>query len=113
MLVQVHLDQFPDQRHDLRAGGQRARTDVACTGAPGRLVEVGIPVHRFSGDTFDYPHWSTEEAANVFDPVAAVYYNAATGGSGWRRESYDVRSVPVSEAETKRYISSGYLLRGH
>ena len=79
----------------------------------GRLVEVGIPVHRFSGDTFNYPHWSTEELANVFDPVAAVYYNAATGGSGWRRESYDVRSVPVSDADTRRYISSGYLLRGH
>jgi len=37
----------------------------------------------------------------------------ATGGSGWRRESYDVRSVPVSDAETQRYISSGYLMRGH
>jgi hypothetical protein len=79
----------------------------------GRLVEVGIPVHRFSGDTFDYPRWSPEEPASVFDPVAAVYYNAATGGSGWRRESYDVRSVPVSDSETRRYISSGYLLRGH
>jgi hypothetical protein len=79
----------------------------------GRLLEVGIPVHRFSGDTFDYPQWSQEEAANVFDPVAAVYYNAATGGSGWRRESYGVRSVPVSEADTRRYISTGYLERGH
>jgi hypothetical protein len=79
----------------------------------GRLVEVGIPVHRFSGDTFDYPRWSAEEPAYVFDPVAAVYYNAATGGSGWRRESYDVRSVPVSESETMRYLSSDDLLRGH
>ena len=51
--------------------------------------------------------------AQVFDPVAAVYYNAATGGSGWRRESYGVRSVPVSDEETMRFISSGYLLRGH
>jgi hypothetical protein len=79
----------------------------------GRLVEIGIPVHRFSGEAFDYPRWSTEEPASVFDPVAAVYYNAATGGSGWRRESYDVRSVPVSDSDTRRYISSGYLLRGH
>jgi hypothetical protein len=78
----------------------------------GRLVEIGIPVHRFSGDTFDYPRWSTEQPAYVFDPVAAVFYNAATGGSGWRREAYDTRSVPISASETMKLISSDFLLRG-
>jgi len=51
----------------------------------GRPVEIGILVHRFSGDVFDYPQWPGGERTFVFDPVAAVYYNAATGGSGWRR----------------------------
>jgi len=79
----------------------------------GRLIEVGIPVHRFSGDVFGYPEWPGGERAVVFDPVAATYYNAATGGSGWRRESYAVRSVPVSDAALMRYLSPAFLLRGH
>jgi hypothetical protein len=79
----------------------------------GRPVEIGIPVHRFSGDVFDYPEWPGGERALVFDPVAAVYYNAATGGSGWRRESYGVQSVPVSDAALMRYLSPDSLLRGH
>jgi hypothetical protein len=79
----------------------------------GRLVEVGIPVNRFSGDVFDYPRWPGNEQGFVFDPVAAVFFNAATGGSGWRRESYAVRSVVVSDAELMRYLSPAYLQRGH
>jgi hypothetical protein len=79
----------------------------------GRLVEVGIPVHRFSGDVFDYPRWPNGEPAFVFDPVAAVYYNAATGGSGWRRESYAAQSVPASDDTLMRYLSPDFLLRGH
>jgi len=78
----------------------------------GRLIEVGIPVHRFSGDVIDYPLWPNGEQALVFDPVAAVYYNAATGGSGWRRESFGVRSVPTSHATLMRYLSPDFLLRG-
>jgi len=78
----------------------------------GRLIEVGIPVHRFSGDTIAYPPWPNGEGAMVFDPVAAVYYNAATGGSGWRRESFDVQSVPVGDAALMRYLSPDFLLRG-
>jgi len=78
----------------------------------GRLIEVGIPVHRFSGDTIGYPLWPNGERALVFDPVAAVYYNAATGGSGWRRESFAVQSVPVTDAALMRYLSPDFLLRG-
>jgi hypothetical protein len=78
-----------------------------------RLVEVGIPVHRFSGDVFNYPLWPNGERALVFDPVAAVYYGAGTGRSGWRRESYAVKSLPVRDAELMRYLSPDYLQRGH
>jgi len=77
-----------------------------------RIVEVGIPVHRFSGDLFDYPRWPTGEPSHVFDPVAASYYNSAAGGSGWRRESYDVLSVPIRESDLRRYLSTDSLLKG-
>ena len=48
----------------------------------GRLVEIGIPVHRFSGDVFDYPQWPGGERAFVFDPVAAVYSTPPPAGRG-------------------------------
>ena len=78
-----------------------------------RLVEVGIPVHRFSRDVSNYPPWPNGERAFVFDPVAAVYYGAGAGHSGWRRESYGVKSVPVRDADLMRYLSPDFLLRGH
>jgi len=77
-----------------------------------RLIEVGIPVHRFSGDDFNYPTWPNGQRALVFDPVAASFYNASTGGSGWRRESYGVRSVPVEAGDLRRYLSTDTLLKG-
>ena len=64
----------------------------------GRLLEVGIQLHRFSGDVPQYPPWPDGSKANVFDPVGAVFFDAASGGSGWRRAAYDIRSVPRSEA---------------
>jgi len=79
----------------------------------GRPVEIGIPVHRFSGDVFGYPEWPGGGRALVFDPVAAVYFNPGAGGSGWRRESYAAQSVPESEAALMRYLSPDFLLRGH
>ena len=80
--------------------------------ANGRLVEVTIPLHRFSGDVFGYVKWPSGEDANVFDPVAAVSYSALDG-SGWRREAYATKSVPLTDEKIKRYISSSYLARGH
>jgi hypothetical protein len=79
----------------------------------GRLYDVGIPVHRFSGDVFDYPPWPNGERALVFDPVAAVFYNAAEGGSGWRRESYDATSTPPEAAKLRRFVTPDALARGH
>ncbi len=76
----------------------------------GRLVDVGILVHRFSGDVAEYPAWPDGQKAFVFDPVAAVFY--ANDGSGWRRESYDIRSTPAKDSIRRRFMSSAFLLRG-
>jgi len=77
-----------------------------------RLVEVGVLLHRFSGDLAGYPRWPTGEEALVFDPVGAVFFDVADGGSGWRREAYDLTSVPRSETELRRLTSPGFLTRG-
>ena len=77
----------------------------------GRLLEVGIPVHRFSGDVFSYPDWPDGQDAWVFDPVAAVFARTQDA-SGWRRESYDVRSVPAKPSKQARFVSADFLLRG-
>jgi hypothetical protein len=78
-----------------------------------RLIEVGIQLHRFSGDVPSYPAWPDGGKANVFDPVAAVFFDVADGGSGWRREAYDTTSLPRSTEEIQRMASPGFLDRGH
>jgi hypothetical protein len=77
----------------------------------GREMDVTIPVHRFSGDLSRYPVWPNGEKANVFDPVAVVSYSALEGGTGWRRESYDILSVPP-EGGLRKYTSTDFLIRG-
>jgi hypothetical protein len=80
----------------------------------GLIVDVGIPVHRFSGDVVDYPNWPrAEQRAQLFDPVAAVYFHAADGGSGWRRESFDVRSIPPPNKSLRKMTTTDTLVRGH
>jgi len=79
----------------------------------GRLVDVGIQLHRFSGDLSRYPAWPDGSKANVFDPVAAVFYDAADGGSGWRRESYDMLSLPRDDSDLQQMASPSHLERGH
>lgn len=79
----------------------------------GLPLDVGILVHRFSSDLGGgYPEWPGGELAHVFDPVAAVFYYVP-GGAGWRRESYDVRSVPVDPQQLRRMTSVGELEKGH
>jgi hypothetical protein len=77
----------------------------------GRILEVGIPVHRYSEDTLDYPTWPNGERARVFDPVAEVFYRVSDD-SGWRRESYDVHSTPADPRLRRRFTASDYLVRG-
>lgn len=78
----------------------------------GLLMQVGIQLHRFSGDLPRYPAWPDGNQADVFDPVGAVYYDTADGGSGWRRESYDVQSLPKSEEQRHAMTSPSFLERG-
>ena len=83
-----------------------ARTDKR------RLLEIGIFVHRFSGDVAGYPQWPDGTQALVFEPVAQVFYNALEGAGGWRRESYDLLSVPYNKQARRNMTSSDVLLRG-
>jgi hypothetical protein len=84
---------------------------VVTKGHRGRILEVGIPVHRYSEDTLDYPRWPNGESARVFDPVAEVFYRVGDD-SGWRRESYDVHSTPADPRLRRRFTSADYLERG-
>ena len=77
----------------------------------GRLVEVGIQLHRFSDDVTGYPLGADGLGLSVFDPVAAVFVHTADGGSGWRRESYDVLSSPPTDADGEHLLSADYLSR--
>ncbi len=77
----------------------------------GGILEVGILAHRYSSDQEHYPNYHNGDPLQVFDPVAAVFYTS--GGGGWRRESYDVRSTPLDAEVIQKYLSSTNLDRGH
>ena len=79
----------------------------------GALLDIGILSHRYSGDRPKYPEWPGGEPARVFDPVAASFYFVPGGGSGWRRESFDVRSLPVDPKELRKLTSTDQLMKGH
>jgi len=79
----------------------------------GLIVDIGIPVHRFSGDLANEPNRPGADRALLFEPVAAVYYRAADGGSGWRRESYDLISTAPSRSDLQEMTRTDTLLRGH
>ncbi|HEU4430413.1 MAG TPA: DUF1329 domain-containing protein [Myxococcota bacterium] len=78
--------------------------------AGGGVREIGVLAHRYSGDVARYPAFPSGEPANVFDPVAAAFLALPSGG--WRRESWDARSVPRSEAELRALLSTDALTRG-
>ncbi len=80
-------------------------------GEHGRIIDVGIAVHRFSGDVLGYPEFGPGIKANVFDPVAEVFYVMADD-SGWRRESWGVRSIPTDDRVQRRFTSTDFLMRG-
>ena len=80
-------------------------------GDRGRILEVGIALHRFSGDVLGYPDFEGGVKANVFDPVAEVFYVSADD-SGWHRESWDVKSVPADAAVQRRFTATDFLTRG-
>ena len=78
-----------------------------------RLLDIGVLVHRFTGDYADYPEWPGGGQALVFDPVAASFFDAGVGAGGWRRESYGKLAVPPDEDKLRRMTSSDFLQRGH
>jgi hypothetical protein len=75
-----------------------------------RRIGVGILLHRWSGDQPGYPAWPNGEPAAVFDPAAAVFFDESDG-SGWRRESYDARSMPLPVDELRYRTTSAFLQR--
>jgi hypothetical protein len=78
--------------------------------ASGALREVGVLAHRYSADAARYPAFPSGEPANVFDPVAAAFLDLPSGG--WRRESWDARSVPLDSGELRSLLSTDSLTRG-
>lgn len=77
-----------------------------------RILDVQIFVHRFSGDQPGYPEWPGGTPALVFEPVAEVSFDALAGAGGWRRESYDVVSLPFDRDDLPGLTSSAALERG-
>lgn len=78
----------------------------------GLVQSVGILVHRYAGDVPGYPAWPDGSPARVFDPVAASFVETQEGGTGWRRESYGVRSVPTDDMDVRAWSSTDALQRG-
>jgi hypothetical protein len=76
------------------------------------MLDFGILVHRWSGDLPDYPEWPDHGKVNVFDPVAAVFLDVASGRSGWRRESYDILSNPVDAGRLRKMATVDELTKG-
>jgi len=78
-----------------------------------RIVDVGVFVHRFTGDVQGYPEWPGGTPTFVFEPVAAAFFDALAGAGGWLRESYDLVSLPMDDDERRLLTTSDGLQRGH
>jgi hypothetical protein len=78
--------------------------------ASGAPREIGVLAHRYSGDVARYPSLPSGEPANVFDPVAAAFLTLPSGG--WRRDAWDVRSLPMEPAALRARVSNDALMRG-
>ena len=81
--------------------------------ADGEEIDVGYFVGRWSEDRPDYPRWpdAPERPVRVIDPVGEGFANLRLEGS-WRRESWDVVSVPESDREVARSVSIRSIQRG-
>lgn len=77
-----------------------------------RIQDIGVLVHRYSGDIAGYPEWPGGFQPSVFEPVAAMFYDALGGGGGWRREAYDLRSTPFEAGERRTMTSADNLGKG-
>ena len=53
------------------------------------------------------------DIVEIIAAVPVIADGATSGGGGWRRESYDVRSTPLEDEVVQGYLSSTNLDRGH
>ena len=81
-------------------------------GSRSRILDVGMPLHRFSGDVMNYPEWPDGSLPDVFDPVGEIFYRVADD-SGWRRESWTIVSTPVNDSLLRRDLSLKNLSKRH
>ena len=77
----------------------------------GQMFEVGILMGRFSGDDPVHPVWEgSGPRFGTILPVAATFYTGR--GSGWLRESFELRSDPPGDKEARDQTSTTRLQRG-
>ena len=71
--------------------------------AKDRVIDVGVFAGRWSEDRGDYPKWpdDPQRPVRVIDSVAAAFANLGTAGS-WRRESWEIVSLPPPDEELQR-----------
>jgi hypothetical protein len=81
--------------------------------AEGELIDVGYFVGRWSEDRPDYPAWlgDSTQRTRVIDPVGSAFANLQLKGS-WRRESWTIISVPVSDKHAKQSLSIRSIQKG-
>jgi hypothetical protein len=70
------------------------------------VVGITIFAGRWSEDRANYPAWPDERRrpVRVIDSAAAVFADLA-GGASWRRESWDLVSTPIGDAEARQLES--------
>ena len=64
-----------------------------------------------SGDATAILEQQTQKLTLPFDPVAEIFYRVLDD-SGWRRESYNVKSIPAEDRLRRRFTSTDFLVRG-
>ncbi len=76
-------------------------------------MDVGLYVGRWSEDREAYLRWpdDPERPVRVIDSVGAAFANLTETG-GWRRESWEITSIPPPDRALKRLISVSNLTRG-
>ena len=77
-----------------------------------RPLDVGILVHRYSGDAPTTPTWPGVGRASVFDPVAAVFFDAASGRARLAPRVLRRALDPVDPTELRKMTTVDSLTSG-
>lgn len=101
----------PDPRgavRELRYVDLQTLVPLYTIGLDAKDAPVGITVFagRWSEDRSSYPAWPDERKRPVrtIDSAAAVFVDLA-GGPGWRRESWNLVSTPIGDADARQLES--------